>query len=56
MIGSSTGRRRAASVGVSSPGYEAIGQADKRNRRVHTLGRMVERVMMLDAVLDDRRC
>jgi hypothetical protein len=37
------------------PLYEAIGQADNRNRRAHTLGRMVERVMILDAVLDDRR-
>ena len=38
------------------PLYEAIGQADNRNRRAHTLGRMVERVMILDAVLGDRRC
>jgi hypothetical protein len=38
------------------PLYEAIGQADNRNRRVRTLGRMVERVMILDAVLGDRRC
>ncbi len=38
------------------PLYEAIGQADNRNRRLHTLGRMVERVMILDALLDDRRC
>lgn len=38
------------------PLYEAIGQADNRNRRVRTLGRMVERVMILDAVLADRRC
>jgi hypothetical protein len=38
------------------PLYEAIGQADNRNRRVRTVGRMVERVMILDAVLDDRRC
>jgi hypothetical protein len=38
------------------PLYEAIGQADNRNRRLHTLGRMVERVMILDAVLGDRRC
>ena len=38
------------------PLYEAISQADNRNRRVRTLGRMVERVMILDAVLGDRRC
>ena len=38
------------------PLYEAIGQADNRNRRVRTIGRMVERVMILDAVLGDRRC
>jgi hypothetical protein len=38
------------------PLYEAIGQADNRNRRLHTLGRMVERVMILDALLEDRRC
>jgi hypothetical protein len=38
------------------PLYEAIGQADNRNRRLHTISRMVERVMILDAVLDDRRC
>ena len=38
------------------PLYEAIGQPDDRNRRLRTLGRMVERVMILDAVLGDRRC
>ncbi len=38
------------------PLYEAIGQADNRNRRLRTLGRMVERVMILDAILGDRRC
>ena len=38
------------------PLYEAISQPDDRNRRVCTLGRMVERVMILDAVLGDRRC
>ena len=38
------------------PLYEAIGQADNRNRRLRTMGRMVERVMILDAVLSDRRC
>jgi hypothetical protein len=37
------------------PLYEAIGQADNRNRRLCTIGRMVERVMILDAVLGDRR-
>jgi hypothetical protein len=38
------------------PLYEAIGQADNRNRRLRTLGRMVEHVMILDAILGDRRC
>ena len=38
------------------PLYEAIGQADNRNRRLRTIGRMVERVMILDAALGDRRC
>jgi len=38
------------------PLYEAMGLVDDRNRRLHTLGRMVERVMILDAVLGDRRC
>jgi hypothetical protein len=38
------------------PLYEAIGQADNRNRRLRVIGRMVERVMILDAVLGDRRC
>ena len=38
------------------PLYEAIGHPDNRNRRLHATGRMVERVMMLDAVLSDRRC
>jgi hypothetical protein len=37
------------------PLYEAIGQADNRNRRLR-VGRMVERVMILDAILGDRRC
>ena len=31
------------------PLYEAIGQADNRNRRLRIVGRMVERVMILDA-------
>ncbi len=38
------------------PLYEAVGQTDNRHRRLHTLGRMVERVMILDGVLGDRRC
>jgi hypothetical protein len=38
------------------PLYEAIGQADNRNRRLGIVGRMVERVMILDAILGDRRC
>jgi hypothetical protein len=38
------------------PLYEAIGLPDDRNRRLHSIGRMVERIMVLDAVLGDRRC
>jgi hypothetical protein len=38
------------------PLYEAIGLPDDRNRRLHPIGRMVERVMILDAILSDRRC
>ncbi len=38
------------------PLYEGIGQQDNRNRRLHSMGRMVERVMILDGVLSDRRC
>jgi hypothetical protein len=38
------------------PLYDAIGQVDNRNRRLRTIGRMVERVMILDAVLGDPRC
>jgi hypothetical protein len=38
------------------PLYEAIGQPDNRNRRLRTVGRMVERVMILDAVLGDPHC
>lgn len=38
------------------PLYEAIGQADNRNRRLLIVGRMVERVMILDAILGDQRC
>jgi hypothetical protein len=38
------------------PLYEAIGLPDDRNRPLHSIGRMVERVMTLDAVLGDRRC
>ena len=38
------------------PLYEAIGQADNRNRRLRIVGRMVERVMTLDAILADGRC
>ena len=30
--------------------------SDNRHRRLHTLGRMVEGVMILDPVLGDRRC
>jgi hypothetical protein len=38
------------------PLYEAIGLGDDRNRRLHSIGRMVEKVMILDGVLQDRRC
>ncbi len=38
------------------PLYAAIGQADNRHRKVTSLGRMVERLMVLDAVLADRTC
>jgi hypothetical protein len=38
------------------PLYEAIGLPDDRNRRLHSIGRIVERVMILDAVLGERRC
>jgi hypothetical protein len=37
------------------PLYGAIGEGDNRNRRPATLGRMIERLMILDAVLADRR-
>ena len=37
------------------PLYEAIQLPNDRNRRLHSIGRMVERVMILDAVLGDRR-
>lgn len=38
------------------PLYEAIGLPDDRNRRLQSIGRIVEKVMILDAVLSDRRC
>jgi hypothetical protein len=38
------------------PLYEVIGQADNRNRRLRIVGPMIERVMILDAILADRRC
>ena len=38
------------------PLYEAIGLPDDRNRRLQSIGRMVEKVMILDAALSDRRC
>ena len=36
------------------PLYAAIGQGDNRHRKPTALGRMVERLMVLDAVLADR--
>jgi hypothetical protein len=37
------------------PLYEAVGEANNRHRRPASLGRLVERLMLLDAVLADRR-
>ena len=37
------------------PLYAAIGQVDNRHRKPAELGRLIERVMLLDAVLDDRQ-
>src|SRR5438034_10561893 len=37
------------------PLYEAIGEANNRHRKVASLGRFVERLMVLDAVLADNR-
>src|SRR5437667_8432731 len=37
------------------PLYEAIGEANNRHRKAASLGRFVERLMLLDAVLADRR-
>jgi hypothetical protein len=37
------------------PLYEAIGEPNNRNRKRASLGRFVERLMLLDAVLADRR-
>ena len=36
------------------PLYEAIGEPDNRHRKTVSLGRMIERLMVLDAVLADR--
>lgn len=38
------------------PFYKAIGDPDNRHRKPASLGRFVERLMLLDAVLADRRC
>jgi hypothetical protein len=38
------------------PLYAAIGLPEDRKRRLQSIGRMVEKVMTLDAVLSDRRC
>ena len=35
------------------PLYEAIGEPDNRNRKAASLGRMVERLMLLDVVIRD---
>ena len=38
------------------PLYEAIGLPDDRHRKPQTVGRMVQRLMILDGVLADRNC
>lgn len=38
------------------PLYEAIGQMNNRHRKPQTIGRMVQRLMILDGVLADRNC
>jgi hypothetical protein len=38
------------------PLYEAIGEPDNRHRKPQTIGRMVQRLMILDGVLGDRNC
>jgi hypothetical protein len=38
------------------PLYQVIGDPDNRNRKPAELGRFVERLMLLDAVLDDPTC
>ena len=38
------------------PLWAAIGEPDNRFRKPTAQGRMIERVMLLDAVLDDQRC
>lgn len=38
------------------PLYEAIGEPDDRHRKQQTVGRMVQRLMILDGVLGDRNC
>jgi hypothetical protein len=38
------------------PLYEAIGEPDNRHRKTVSLGRMIERLMILDGVLADRDC
>lgn len=55
-IGAGAARRGRLYHVHHKPLYEAIGQADNRNRRLRTIGGMIERVMILDAVLGDRRC
>jgi hypothetical protein len=37
------------------PPYQAIGEPNNRNRRPASMGRFVERLMLLDAVLGDSR-
>ena len=38
------------------PLYEAIGEMNNRHRKPQTIGRMVQRLMILDGVLGDRHC
>ena len=38
------------------PLYEVIGESDDRHRKPQTIGRMVQRLMILDGVLGERTC
>lgn len=52
----SAGHRRALVFHLHwKPLYEAIGEGDNRNRKPTTLARAIERLMVLDAVIADRK-